>query len=121
MFAAGGRLLDRSEDPQGSTFHEPPEQEALAGLGDLVNKYRVAPTAAEEMAMGANTGDALIFTSGKASMNMRNVIINTFEQKMKDYRRSAAPLPAGKAGQYSVATSSASGGRLQKDARSASR
>jgi multiple sugar transport system substrate-binding protein len=105
MFAAGGRLFDRPEDPQGSTFHEPPEQEALAWLGDLVNKYRVAPTAAEESAMGANTGDALIFTSGKASMNMRNVIINTFEQKMKDYRWSAAPLPAGKAGQYSVANS----------------
>jgi ABC-type glycerol-3-phosphate transport system substrate-binding protein len=38
-------------------------------------------------------------------MNMRNVIVNTFEQKMRDYRWSAAPLPAGRAGQSSVANS----------------
>jgi multiple sugar transport system substrate-binding protein len=100
MFMAGGRLFDRSEDPQASTFHEPPEQEALQYLGDLVNKHRVAPTGPEENALGGN--DAA-FATGKVALNMRNVPINTWETRMKDYRWAAAPLPAGKAGQFSVA------------------
>ncbi|MBI3972416.1 MAG: sugar ABC transporter substrate-binding protein [Chloroflexi bacterium] len=103
MFMAGGRLFDRSEDPQGSTFHEPPEQEALAFLGDLVNKHRVAPTGPEESAAGGNSGDGAIFATGKAAMNMRNVVVNIWESRMKDFRWAAAPLPAGKAGQFSVA------------------
>ncbi|HEU5315800.1 MAG TPA: sugar ABC transporter substrate-binding protein [Chloroflexota bacterium] len=100
MFAAGGRLFDRMEDPQASTFHEQAEQEALTWMADLANKHRVAPTAAEENALGGNDK---AFTTGKFAMNMRNLPINTWEQLMKDYRWSAAPLPAGKSGQVSVA------------------
>jgi ABC-type glycerol-3-phosphate transport system substrate-binding protein len=100
MFMAGGRMFDRGEDPQASTFHEAPEQEALLYLSDLVNKHRVAPTGPEESALGGN--DAA-FASGKAVLNMRNVPITTWETRMKDYRWAAAPLPAGKAGQFSVA------------------
>jgi multiple sugar transport system substrate-binding protein len=100
MFAAGGRLFDRTEDPRASTFHEPPEQEALQFLGDLVTRHRVAPTAAEEGAMGGNDKG---FATGRFAMNMRNVPINVWETQMKDYRWAAAPLPAGRAGQVSVA------------------
>ncbi len=102
MFAAGGRLFDRSEDPQASTFHEPAEQEALQFLADLVTKHRVAPTGPEETALGGN--DAL-FATGKMALNMRNVPITTWQARMKDYRWAAAPLPAGRAGQLSVANS----------------
>jgi len=100
MFAAGGRLFDRMEDPQGSTFHEPPEQEALTWMADLANKQRVAPTSSEENALGGNDK---AFATGKLAMNMRNVPITTWEQLVKDFRWSAAPLPAGKAAQVSVA------------------
>ena len=104
MFSAGGRLFDRMEDPQGSTFHEPAEQEALNWLADLTNKHRVAPTAAEETAAGgSNRPNDFAFAQGKYAMNMRNVPIETWEAQMKDYRWSAAPLPAGKAGHLSVA------------------
>jgi multiple sugar transport system substrate-binding protein len=102
MFAAGGRLFDRSEDPRASTFHEPPEQEALQYLGDLVTKHRVAPTGAEETALGGND---TLFATGKMALNMRNVPITTWQSRMKDYRWAAAPLPAGRAGQLSVANS----------------
>jgi multiple sugar transport system substrate-binding protein len=100
MFMAGGRLFDRMEDPQASTFHEPAEQEALQFLGDLVNRHRVAPTGPEETAAGGNDKG---FATGKFVMNMRNVPISTWETMMKDYRWEAAPLPAGKSGQMSVA------------------
>jgi multiple sugar transport system substrate-binding protein len=100
MFSAGGRLFDRMEDPQGSTFHEPAEQEALQYLADLVNRHRVAPTGPEETAMGGNDRG---FATGKFAMNMRNVPITTWESMMKDYKWNAAPLPAGKTGQLSVA------------------
>jgi len=102
MFMAGGRLFDRPEDPQGSTFHEPAEQEGLQYLTDLVNKHRVAPTGPEETTVGGNDKG---FATGKFAMNMRNVAINIWEQQMKDYRWAAAPMPAGKAGQFSVANS----------------
>jgi multiple sugar transport system substrate-binding protein len=100
MFAAGGRLFDRQEDPQGSTFHEPPEQEALSYLGDLVNKHRVAPTASEETAAGGNDKG---FATGKIVLNMRNVPITTWESLITNFNWAAAPLPAGRAGQLSVA------------------
>jgi multiple sugar transport system substrate-binding protein len=100
MFAAGGRLFDRDEDPRASTFHEPPEQEALQYLGDLVNKHRVAPTGPEESALGGN--DAL-FGTGKVALNMRNVPVRSWEEQIRDFRWAAAPLPAGRAGQLSVA------------------
>ena len=116
MFASGGRLFDRMEDPQASTFHEPAEQEALTWLADLANRHRVAPTGPEETALG---GTDRAFATGKLAMNMRNVPINTWESLMKDYRWSAAPLPAGKAGQLSVANGHGtcmSGSTKKKDA-----
>ncbi len=65
-----------------------------------MNKHRVAPTANELNALGGNDK---AFATGKFPLNMRNVPITTWEQIMKDYRWSAAPLPAGRAGQFSVA------------------
>ena len=87
MFAAGGRLFDRQEDPQGSTFHEPPEQEALSYLGDLVNKHRVAPTASEDTATGGNDKG---FATGKIVLNMRNVPITTWESLITNFNWAAA-------------------------------
>lgn len=108
IYMNGGRLFDRDDDPKGSAFHEPATAEALAWLADLRLKHGVAPTSEEQNARGGNAAAANnIFATGGVAMNMRNVPLDLWQRTMKEYRWSAAPLPKGKAGQFSMSLSHA--------------
>lgn len=102
IYMNGGRIFDRDEDPKASTFHEPATVEALQYLADLIHKHRVAPTGPEESAAGGNDKG---FAAGQFAMNMRNAAVRIWETTMREYRWSAALLPAGRAGQFSMSLS----------------
>lgn len=102
IFMNGGRMFDRNEGPTASTFHEPATVEALEYLVGLIHTDRVAPTGPEENAAAGNENG---FITGRFAMNMRNAAVRMWQTRMTGYRWAAALLPAGRAGQFSMALS----------------
>lgn len=102
IFMNRGRMFDRDEDPTASTFHEPATIEALEYLASLIHTYRVAPTGPEESNAGGNENG---FITGRFAMNMRNAAVRIWQTRMSGYRWASVPLPAGRAGQFSMALS----------------
>lgn len=91
VYASGGSIL--SEDLSRCVLDQPAAYEGLQFMSDLVNKYRVAPTAAD----AANLGPMKLFTTGKLGMLISGSWAAglVFPNEIKDFTYDVAPIPKG--------------------------
>lgn len=90
----GGQIFDDPLEPTEFLMHEPLAVEAIQFMGDLINKYKVAPSFAQMLQMGNTTQ---MFQGGHVAMTMTNAArIPTFQQA--NFQWGVAPLPAGRTG-----------------------
>jgi len=90
----GADIFDDNLNPTRFTLDDPKAIEALQFMGDLINKYEVAPSFAQMLQLGNSTE---LFQTGRVAMAMTNAArIPTFQQA--SFRWGVAPLPAGPTG-----------------------
>ena len=90
----GANIFDDNLNPTRFTLDDPKAIEALQFMGDLINKYEVAPSFAQMLQLGNSTE---LFQTGRVAMAMTNAArIPTFQQA--SFRWGVAPLPAGPTG-----------------------
>lgn len=94
VYQNGGRVFDDPLAPTRFLLGEPKAVEALQFIGDLINKYKVAPSFQEMAQIGDSTQ---LFAGGQAAMVMTNAArLPTFAKA--NFQWSVAPLPAGPTG-----------------------
>ena len=91
VYANGGTIV--SPDGNTCTLDQPAAYEGLQFMGDLVNKYHVAPTAEE----AANLGMSKLFTTGKIGMNISGswAAELIYKKEIKTFEYDVAPIPKG--------------------------
>ena len=99
VYANGGTIVSRRRQ-QSCTLDQPAAYEGLQFMGDLINKYHVAPNAEE----AANLGTSKLFTSGKIGMNISGswAAELIFKKEIKDFKYDVAPIPKGPKARVSI-------------------
>lgn len=91
----GGKIFDDNLNPTKFLLGEPAALQAVQFYGDLINKYKVAPSFQEMTQIGGTTQ---LFASGQAAMTITNAArLGTF-QTIKDFQWGVAPIPTGPTG-----------------------
>lgn len=102
VYANGGTIVGR--DPKTGelvcTLDQPAAYEGLQFMGDLTNKYHVAPNAEE----AANLGMSKLFTTGKIGMNISGswAAELVYKKEIKDFKYDVAPIPKGPKARVSI-------------------
>ncbi|MCL6568060.1 MAG: sugar ABC transporter substrate-binding protein [Meiothermus silvanus] len=94
VYQNGASAFDDPVNATRFTLNTPKGIEAIQFIGDLINKYKVAPSFQSMAQIGSTTQ---LFMSGQAAMTMTNAArLGTF--KDAKFKWAVAPLPAGPSG-----------------------
>lgn len=98
VYANGGTILSR--DNNRCILNRPAAYDGIQFMGDLINKYHVAPTSEES----ANLGMSKLFTSGKIGMNITGswAAELIYKKEIKNFKYDVAPIPKGPKSRASI-------------------